>query len=101
MGQVEIDGGGHYGLVEDSTGKVAYTCHRYNSYCSSSQLRKINFLGDGDLFDSRSSTTTSATVVGSTFAISKSLTTLKLTSVLAYEPTGTSILGYTQIWGKW
>ncbi len=91
MGQVEIDGGGHYGLVEDSTGKVAYTCHRYNSYCSSSQLRKINFLGDGDLFDSRSSTTTSATVVGSTFAVSKSLTTLKLTSVLAYEPTGTSI----------
>ena len=91
MGQVEIDGGGHYGLVEDGTGKVAYTCHWYASYCGSSQLRKINFMGDGDLFDSRSSTTTSATVVGATVSVSKSLTFLKLTSVLAYEPTGTSI----------
>jgi hypothetical protein len=91
MGQVEIDGGGHYGLVEDGTGKVAFACHYYASYCPSSQSRKINFMGDGDLFDSRSSTTTSATVVGSTFSVSKSLTSLKLTSVLAYEPTGTSV----------
>ena len=48
-------------------------------------------MGDGDLFDSRSSTTTSATVVGATVSISKSINELKLTSVLAYEPTGTSI----------
>ena len=91
IGQVEIEGGGHYGLVEDGTGKVAFTCHYYASYCPSSQARKINFMGDGDLFDSRSSTTTSATVVGTTFSVGKSLTSLKLTSVLAYEPTGTSI----------
>ncbi len=91
MGQVEIDGGGHYGLVEDGDGKVAFTCHYYASYCSSSQRSKINFMGDGDLFDSRSSTTTSATVIGTSLSVGKSLTELKLTSLLAYEPTGTSI----------
>ena len=48
-------------------------------------------MGDGDLFDSRSSTTTSATVIGTTSSVGKSITSLKLTSVLAYEPTGTSI----------
>ena len=91
MGQVEVDGGGHYGLVDDGNGKVAFTCHYYSAYCPTSQSRTIKFMGDGDLFDSRSSTTTSATVIGSTVSVGKSLTSLKLTSVLAYEPTGTSI----------
>ena len=92
QGSILMPGGGHYGLVgggEDNT--VMYACH-YSStaYCTQG-VRKAFTYGDGSLFDPRTPTSTSATVVGPTTSLSRAITTVDLSAVLGAVPTGTSI----------
>ena len=91
MGEVPVPEGGHYGMVDSQLGQFSFSCHYYNSYCSTNTRHKINNFGDGALYDERSHSSTSATIIGSPFTTSKAIDTLKISSILGYTPTGTSI----------
>ena len=92
MGEVPVPEGGHYGMVESELGQFSFSCHYYSTaYCSTSTRHKINNFGDGALYDERSHSSTSATIMGTSFTTSKAIDTLKISSILGYMPTGTSI----------
>ncbi len=92
MGETTVPEGGHYGMVESENGRYSFSCHYYSTtYCSSSTRHKINNFGDGALYDERTHSTTSGTLLGSTITTSKAIDTLKISSILGYVPTGTSI----------
>ncbi len=92
MGEVAVPEGGHYGMVESETGQYSFSCHYYSTaYCSTSTRHKINNFGDGALYDQRSHSSTSASIMGASFSTSKAIDTLKISSILGYVPTGTSI----------
>jgi len=92
MGVVPVPEGGHYGLVESELGQISFSCHYYSTnYCSQNTRHKINNFGDGALYDERSHSSTSATIMGNSFTTSKAIDTLKIASILGYIPTGTSI----------
>jgi len=89
MGIQEMPDGGHYGLSDTEDGEITFACH-HSSYCTSVK-RKIHFYGNGALTDQRAPSITSDTVVGTTSLISKSVSTLTLSSAVGYLPSGTSI----------
>ena len=93
MGEVPVPEGGHYGMVESELGQFSFSCHYYSTaYCSTSTRHKINNFGDGALYDERShSSSTTASLEGNSITISKAIDTLKISSILGYTPTGTSI----------
>ena len=92
MGEVPVPEGGHYGMVESELGQFSFSCHYYSTaYCSTSTRHKINNFGDGALYDERSHSSTSATIIGTSFTTSKAIDTLKISSIIGYIPTGTSI----------
>lgn len=90
MGVQEMPNGGHYGISQDDeSGKILFACY-YTSYCSSVS-RKIHMWGDGAVFDERTPTTTSTTILGKTTTSSRSVDEITLQSAIGYVPTGTSI----------
>jgi len=89
MGIQEMPDGGHYGLSDTEDGEITFACH-HSSYCTSVK-RKIHFYGNGALTDQRAPSITSDTVIGTTSLISKSVSTLTLSSAVGYLPSGTSI----------
>lgn len=92
MGEVPVPEGGHYGMVESGEGQFSFSCHYYSTaYCSTSTRHKINNFGDGSLFDERSHTGTTATIMGSTITTTKAIDTLHISSIIGYTPAGTSI----------
>ncbi|MDA8568055.1 hypothetical protein N9L15_02030, partial [Euryarchaeota archaeon] len=92
MGEVPVPEGGHYGLVESGEGQFSFSCHYYSTaYCSTATRHKINNFGDGSLFDERSHTGTTATIMGSSITTTKAIDTLHISSILGYTPIGTSI----------
>ena len=92
MGEVPVPEGGHYGMVESELGQFSFSCHYYSTaYCSASTRHKINNFGDGALYDERSHSSTSATIMGSSFTTSKAIDTLEISGIIGYIPTGTSI----------
>ena len=92
MGEMSVPEGGHYGMVDSELGQFSFSCHYYSTaYCSTSTRHKINNFGDGALYDERSHSSTSATIMGASFSTSKAIDTLKINGILGYTPTGTSI----------
>ena len=92
MGEVPVPEGGHYGLVNTDTGQFSFSCHYYSTaYCSTSTRHKVNNFGDGSLYDSRTHSTTTASVLGSSFTSTKAIDRITVSSILGYTPTGTSI----------
>ena len=92
MGEVTVPEGGHYGMVESETGQYSFSCHYYSTaYCSTSTRHKINNFGDGALYDQRTHSSTTGMIMGSSFSTSKAIDTVKISSILGYVPTGTSI----------
>ncbi|MCH1588354.1 MAG: hypothetical protein L7S02_04075, partial [Flavobacteriales bacterium] len=92
QGSVLMPGGGHYGLVgggQDHT--VMYTCHHSSTAYCTQGVRKAVTYGDGSLFDARTPTATSATVLGPTASLSRAISSVDLSAVLGATPTGTSI----------
>ena len=82
--------GGHYGISQsDDEGKIYYSCY-HTSYCNSVS-RKIHMYGDGSVTDSRTPSTTSATIYGQTTTASRAVDQIKLESAIGYMPSGTSI----------
>ena len=51
----------------------------------------MNNFGDGSLYDSRTHSTTTASVLGSSFTSTKAIDRITVSSILGYTPTGTSI----------
>ena len=91
MGEVPVPEGGHYGLVNTDTGQFSFSCHQTSTLYCSTGSRKVNHFGDGSLFDSRTHSTTTASVLGSSFTSTKAIDRITVSSILGYTPTGTSI----------
>jgi len=92
MGVAPVPEGGHYGLVESGLGQISFSCHYYSTtYCAQNTRHKINNFGDGALYDERNHSSTTASLEGNSFTSSKAIDTLKITGILGYIPTGTSI----------
>ena len=88
-GKIKISGGGHYGMDQLGDNTIGYQCH-YSSYCSG-KTNKIQRMGSGVVYDSRSVSTSSSVVTSYTNTISRSVTELTVSALVGYIPSNTSI----------
>ena len=88
-GKIKISGGGHYGMDQLGDNTIGYQCH-YSSYCSG-KTNKIQRVGSGVIYDSRSVSTSSSVVTSYTNTISRSVTELTVSALVGYIPSNTSI----------
>ena len=88
-GKIKISGGGHYGMDQLGDNTIGYQCH-YSSYCSG-KTNKIQRMGSGVIYDSRSVSTSSSVVTSYTNTISRSVTELTVSALVGYIPSNTSI----------
>ena len=88
-GKIKISGGGHYGMDQLGDNTIGYQCH-YSSYCSG-KTNKIQRMGSGVIYDSRSVSTSSSIVTSYTNTISRSVTELTVSALVGYIPSNTSI----------
>lgn len=88
-GKIKISGGGHYGMDQLGDNTIGYQCH-YSSYCSG-KTNKIQRMGSGVVYDSRSLSTSSSVVTSYTNTISRSVTELTVSALVGYIPSNTSI----------
>ena len=88
-GKIKISGGGHYGMDQLGDNTIGYQCH-YSSYCSG-KTNKIQRMGSGVIYDSRTISTSSSVVTSYTNTISRSVTEITVSALVGYIPSNTSI----------
>ena len=91
QGERTMPGGGHYGIVDSDDNKVFFSCHYFStSYCTQG-LRKIHSYGDGALFDARTASISTQTIVGQATTISRAVSAIDVDGIFGSTPTGTTI----------
>ena len=74
---------GHYGMNEEN-GQISYSCH-YNC-----QARRIHHVGSGAPTDARTPVASTSVILSATTTLGTSVDEVRLSSAVAWVPTGTS-----------
>jgi hypothetical protein len=89
MGFQEFSGTPHYGMEQSEDGKLAFTCY-YKSTCTA-KVHEILQYGDGSVTDARIPSSSMSTVTSPTKFLSLAIDRVKLSALVGFIPSQTSI----------